>query len=149
MTRRNWESFRLHLTCTAWSKSYATNWKSNDIWFKTDQSNPKQIYVSLVTANSSAQIWNNLNILGCCRYAVPPTEFRGSGTMEFRGALLQKNCTNLLNGSQGKMARTLVRMEENSPCKKITFSQHEGSREKGRPKLRWLDSVLKMSSYWK
>jgi hypothetical protein len=30
----------------------------------------------------------------------------------------------------------LVRMEENSPCKKITFSQPEGSRKKGRPKLR-------------
>jgi hypothetical protein len=37
----------------------------------------------------------------------------------------------------------LVRMEENSPCKKITFSQHEGSQEKGRPKLRCLDNVLK------
>jgi hypothetical protein len=34
-------------------------------------------------------------------------------------------------------------MENNSPCKKITFSQPEGSRKKGRPKLRWLDSVLK------
>jgi hypothetical protein len=32
---------------------------------------------------------------------------------------------------------------ENSPCKKITFSQPEGSRKKGRPKLRWLDSLLK------
>jgi hypothetical protein len=85
-----------------------------------------------------------LNILGCCRYAVPPIGFRGSGAMEFGGTLLQKNCTNLLNGSQDKMARTLVRMEENSPYKKITFSQHEGSREKGRSKLRWLDSVLKL-----
>jgi hypothetical protein len=37
----------------------------------------------------------------------------------------------------------LVRMEENSPCKKITFSQPKGSRKKGRPKLRWRDSVLK------
>jgi hypothetical protein len=37
----------------------------------------------------------------------------------------------------------LVRMEENSSCKKITFSQPDGSREKRRPKLRWLDSVLK------
>jgi hypothetical protein len=34
-------------------------------------------------------------------------------------------------------------MEENSPCKKITFSQPEGSRKKERPELRWLDSVLK------
>jgi hypothetical protein len=37
----------------------------------------------------------------------------------------------------------IVRMEDNAPCKKITFSQPEGSRKKGRPKLRWLDSVLK------
>jgi hypothetical protein len=37
----------------------------------------------------------------------------------------------------------LVRMEKNSLCKKITFSQPEGSRKKGRLKLRWLDSVLK------
>jgi hypothetical protein len=38
----------------------------------------------------------------------------------------------------------LVRMEENSLCKKIlvNFSEPEGSRKKGRPKLRWLDSVL-------
>jgi hypothetical protein len=34
-------------------------------------------------------------------------------------------------------------MEGNAPCKKITFSQPEGSRKKGRPKLRWIDSVLK------
>jgi hypothetical protein len=34
-------------------------------------------------------------------------------------------------------------MDGNSTCKKITFSQSEGSREKGRPKLKWLDSVLK------
>jgi hypothetical protein len=37
----------------------------------------------------------------------------------------------------------LFRMEEKSSCKKITFSQPEGSRKMGRPKLRWLDSVLK------
>jgi hypothetical protein len=46
-------------------------------------------------------------------------------------------------------------MEENSPCKKITFSQPEGSRKKGRSKLRWLDSVLidvnllKVEAWWK
>jgi hypothetical protein len=34
-------------------------------------------------------------------------------------------------------------MEGNSPCKKISFSQPEGYRKKGRPELRWLDSVLK------
>jgi hypothetical protein len=59
-----------------------------------------------------------------------------------------------------KVARTrwlghLVRMEENSPCKKMTSSQLEGSRKKGRPKLRWLDSVikdvklLKVETWWK
>jgi hypothetical protein len=49
----------------------------------------------------------------------------------------------------------LVKMEENSPCKNINFSQPEGSRKKGRPKLRWLDSVLKdvkllkVETWWK
>jgi hypothetical protein len=54
------------------------------------------------------------------------------------------------------MARThLVRTEDNSPCRKVTFSQPEGSREKGRPKLRWLDSdlkdvkLLKVKAWWK
>jgi hypothetical protein len=28
----------------------------------------------------------------------------------------------------------IVRVEDNSPCKKITFFQPEGSRKKGRPK---------------
>jgi hypothetical protein len=36
----------------------------------------------------------------------------------------------------------IARMEDNAPCKKINFSQPEGSRKKGRPKLRWPDSVL-------
>jgi hypothetical protein len=46
-------------------------------------------------------------------------------------------------------------MEENSPCKKNTFSQPEDSQKKGRPKLRWLDSVLKdvkllkVETWWK
>jgi hypothetical protein len=37
----------------------------------------------------------------------------------------------------------LVRMEEKSPCKMITTSQPEGSRNKGSSKLRWLDCVLR------
>jgi hypothetical protein len=46
-------------------------------------------------------------------------------------------------------------MDENSPCKKIIFSQPEGCRKKGRPKLRWLYSVLKdvkllkVETWWK
>jgi hypothetical protein len=30
----------------------------------------------------------------------------------------------------------LVRMEENSPCKKVTFSQAEGSRKKGKIQIK-------------
>ena len=36
-----------------------------------------------------------------------------------------------------------AKIEDNVPRKKITFSQPEDSRKKGRPGLRWLDSVLK------
>jgi hypothetical protein len=45
-------------------------------------------------------------------------------------------------------------MEENSPCKKITFSQPEGSQKNGRSKLMWLVSVskdvkaLKVEAWW-
>jgi hypothetical protein len=34
-------------------------------------------------------------------------------------------------------------MEDNVPCRKITFPEPEGSRKKGTPGLRWLDSLLK------
>jgi hypothetical protein len=46
-------------------------------------------------------------------------------------------------------------MEKNFPYKKTTFSQTEESRKKGRPKLSWLDSVLKyvklfeLQTWWK
>jgi hypothetical protein len=33
-------------------------------------------------------------------------------------------------------------MDESSLCMKLTFSQVEGSRKNGRPKLRWMDDVL-------
>jgi hypothetical protein len=33
-------------------------------------------------------------------------------------------------------------MDESLFCKKLTFSQLEGSRKKGTTKLRWLDDVL-------
>jgi hypothetical protein len=48
-----------------------------------------------------------------------------------------------------------IRMKENSPCKKVTFSQHEGSQKKERPQLKWLGSVLKdvnllkVETWWK
>jgi hypothetical protein len=37
----------------------------------------------------------------------------------------------------------IARMEDNVPCRKITFSQPKDSLKKERPRLRWLDSVLK------
>jgi hypothetical protein len=45
--------------------------------------------------------------------------------------------------SRLKWSGHVARMEDNAPSKKITFSQPEGSRKKGRPQLRWPDSVLK------
>jgi hypothetical protein len=49
----------------------------------------------------------------------------------------------------------IARMEDNAPCRKIKFSQPECSRKKGRPRLRWLDSILKdvttleVTAWWK
>lgn len=37
----------------------------------------------------------------------------------------------------------IARTENNGPCMKITFSQPGISRQNGRPRLRWLDLVLK------
>jgi hypothetical protein len=42
------------------------------------------------------------------------------------------------------MARTFSESGGKLTMQNIAFSQPEGSRKKGRPKLRWLDSVLKM-----
>jgi hypothetical protein len=41
------------------------------------------------------------------------------------------------------MARTFSQNGGKLTFKKVTFLQPEGSQEKGRPKLRWLDSVVK------
>jgi len=46
-------------------------------------------------------------------------------------------------------------MEGNVSCMKITFSQPEDSKKKGRSRLRWLDSILKdlksleVNAWWK
>jgi hypothetical protein len=57
-----------------------------------------------------------------------------------------KNCTEPDNIKMVKSARLrwlghLYRTEELNPCKKLTFSKPTGTREKGRPPVRWLDNV--------
>jgi hypothetical protein len=42
----------------------------------------------------------------------------------------------------------LIRANEISPCRKLTFSKPEGTRRAGRPSLRWLDSVEKDLTPW-
>jgi hypothetical protein len=44
-------------------------------------------------------------------------------------------------------------MDESLLCRKLTLTQLEGSRKKGRPKLSWLDvlqdlRVLKVTAWW-
>jgi hypothetical protein len=39
-------------------------------------------------------------------------------------------------------------MDESSLCRKLTFSQLEGTWKKERPKLKWLDGVLQDSDSW-
>jgi hypothetical protein len=47
------------------------------------------------------------------------------------------------------------KMDKSLTCRKLTFFQLGGSRKKGRPKLRWLDDVLKdltilkVTAWWK
>jgi hypothetical protein len=36
----------------------------------------------------------------------------------------------------------ISRLEDNVPCMKITYPRPEGSKKQGKPRLRWLDSVL-------
>jgi hypothetical protein len=42
----------------------------------------------------------------------------------------------------------LYRANETDPCRKVTFTKIEGRRKKGRPPIRWLDSVEKDESSW-
>jgi hypothetical protein len=54
-----------------------------------------------------------------------------------------------------KWLEHITRMNESLLCRKLTFSQLEGSRKKGISKLRWLDDVpqdlktLKVTAWWK
>jgi hypothetical protein len=54
-----------------------------------------------------------------------------------------------------KWLEYIRRMDESLLCRKLTFTQLEGSTKKGRPKLRWLDDVLqdlkilKVTAWWK
>jgi hypothetical protein len=49
----------------------------------------------------------------------------------------------MIKKARQKWLGHVARTEDNVPCRKTTFSQPEGSRKKGKPGLRWLDSVLK------
>jgi hypothetical protein len=76
-------------------------------------------------------------------------------TDELYGLYKDLDIVRVINVTRIRWLGHLVRMEETSPCKKITFSQPEDSQKKGRPKLRWLDSVLKhvkllkVETWWK
>jgi hypothetical protein len=41
-----------------------------------------------------------------------------------------------------KWPEHIRRMDEGSLCRKLTFSQVQGSRKEGRPILRWMDDAL-------
>ena len=41
-----------------------------------------------------------------------------------------------------KLAGHVIRMEEQSPTRKVLVAVVEGRRQRGRPKLRWEDSVM-------
>jgi hypothetical protein len=42
-----------------------------------------------------------------------------------------------------RWAGHIVRMQDNLPCKKITFDKPEGRGRVGRPNLRWMDGVMR------
>jgi len=44
-----------------------------------------------------------------------------------------------------RWAGHIVRMQDNLPCKKITFGKPGGRRRVGRPNLRWTDGVMRVA----
>ena len=42
-----------------------------------------------------------------------------------------------------RWARHTVQMQDNLPCKKITFDKPEGRRRVGRSNVRWMDGVMR------
>jgi hypothetical protein len=55
----------------------------------------------------------------------------------------EPNTVKVIKIARLKCQGHIARMEDNAPCRKITFSQPEGSMKKGRCKLKWLDSAIK------
>jgi len=49
----------------------------------------------------------------------------------------------MINTVRFKWLGHIAGMGDNVPCIKIKLSQPEGSRKKGRPRLKWLDLVSK------
>jgi hypothetical protein len=66
----------------------------------------------------------------------------------------EPNIVQSIKISKLKWLGHITRMDENLLCRKLTFSQLEGSRKEGRPKLRWLDyvlqdlKILKATTWW-
>jgi hypothetical protein len=42
-----------------------------------------------------------------------------------------------------RWAGHIVQMQDNLPCKKINLDKQEGSRQVGRPNIRWMDGVMR------
>jgi hypothetical protein len=61
----------------------------------------------------------------------------------------------MINTARLKWLGQIARMGDNVPFMKIKLSKPEGSRKKGRPRIRWLDSVSKeiktmgVNAWWK
>jgi hypothetical protein len=55
----------------------------------------------------------------------------------------QPSTVKMIKTARLKWLGHTAKMEDNVSCRKITFFQSEGSRKKGRLRLKWLDSVLK------
>jgi hypothetical protein len=70
-----------------------------------------------------------------------PTCFNGIWRIKYDDDLYslyeETSIVKLIKIARLKWLGHIAGMEDNVPCMKITFSQPEGSRKKGRPILRW------------
>jgi hypothetical protein len=50
---------------------------------------------------------------------------------------------NVIKAGRLRWLRHLCRLQQQGPCRKLAFHKPEGTRQVGRPAVRWLDSVGK------